>query len=219
MRSEELQTIFRRDLDLLPGLAHDDWIPKGDTGRRLRRQRVITKVLTIAVAAIVIGVGLRAVRDSAGEVRPDLARPTYIATAPNAAPPPGTQVLSGKALTGAPSCPGSQTPWLVVPFLAGGTSGPQGGAASPEAAFHAARSNATAFTMYLWSEREPIQANDPRIRPSTSIWIVAGDETFLVVSHSFGTSSDANSTGWYAYAARFAGCIAGAAGPTGLPTR
>jgi hypothetical protein len=218
MPSEEFQTIFRRDLDRLPGLAHDDWIPQGDAGRRRRRQGVVTMVVTVAMAAIIVGVGLRGVRNDVGKVGPDSVRPTYIVTAPDAAPPPGTQVTSGNALTGAPSCPGSQTPWLVVPFLAGGTSGPQGGA-TPEAAFRVARSNATAFTMYLWSEREPIQDNDPRIRLSTSIWIVAGDETFLVVAHSFGTSNDANSTGWYAYAARFAGCIAGAAGPTGLPTR
>jgi hypothetical protein len=184
----------------------------------MRRGMVAT---ALALLVIVVGLGLRIVlgdqvsNDMGGEA----IRPMYIATAPNAEPPPGTTLVASNAVTGAPMCPSSQTPWLVVSFSAG----PADGSASPEAAFRKASPAATEFTMYLWSVSQPVQGDDPRIRVFIPIWVVSGDHTFLVVAHRFGPANETNTANaadiWFAYPATFAGCITGAPAPTGFPRR
>jgi hypothetical protein len=205
VRSENFEAIFRRDLDRLPGLADDEWLPR--TRRQPRRLTLgrVAALAGLALLAVVVGLRMQAVPDDQDGAGPAASSPHYIATQSTAERYPGTSLVASNALTGAPSCPGSQIPWLVASFPARPGAEPPTGSASPEAAFRKANPAVTEFTMYLWSVSQPVRGDDPRISVFIPMWIVAGNETFLVRAASFGP---ANETSWFASPAKFMGCIA-----------
>lgn len=216
MPSERFEVIFRRDLDQLPGLADDEWLPA--TRRRSRLTVGGVGALTaVALLAVAVGLSLQIFRGGLSLQTPrddqvtdgggaGASRPYFIATE-SAQPPEGTSVFAaGNALTGAPSCPASETPWLAVSF-----STPDGqpatGSASAEAAFRKAKPAVNEFKMYMWGVSQPVRGDDPRIRSGIPVWIVAGTDTFLAVAQGFGASNDTNATNWFAYPAKLMGCI------------
>lgn len=207
MRSENFEAIFRRDLDRLPGLADDEWLPKTRRQRPRLTLRVVGALTALALLAMVVGLRVQAVPDDQDGAGPAASSPFYIATQSTAERPPGTSLVASNALTGAPSCPGSQIPWLVATFPARPGAEPPG-SASPEAAFRKANPAVTEFTMYLWSVSQPVRGDDPRISIFMPIWIVAGNETFVVHAVSFGPMNEPH--GWFAFPAEFMGCITGA---------
>jgi len=216
VRSENFEAIFRRDLDQLPGLADDEWLPKTRRERPWLTLRVVGALTVLALLAMVVGLRMQGVRDDQDRAGPAASRPFYIATQSTAERPPGTSLVASNALTGAPSCPGSQIPWLVATFPAGPGAEPPG-SASPEAAFRTANPAVTEFTMYLWSMSQPVRGDDPRISIFMPIWIVAGNETFVVQAVSFGPMNEPH--GWFAFPAKFMGCIGSQPSRTNVPRR
>jgi len=217
VRSENLEAIFRRDVDRLPGLNDDEML----ASMRPQRSRSAvggTVVLAgVALLAVVVGLRVLGARDDQGTNGDGAGtRPMFIATESTAERPTGTTLVAENALTGAPACPGNQIPWLVASF-SGRTGGQSSGAPTAEAAFRSANPTVTDFVMYLWTEDGPVRGDDPRIRPFIPVWIVAGSDTFLVVSPG---SSNAPSTtnNWFAYQAKFMGCIVGSS-PHPFPSR
>lgn len=215
MRSENFEAIFRRDLDQLPGLTDDEWLPKTRRQRPRLTPRVVSALTALALLAMVVGLRMQAVPDDQDSAGPASSSPFYIATQSTAERPPGTSLVASNTLTGSPSCPGSQIPWLVASFPARPGAEPPTGSASPEAAFRKANPAVTEFTMYLWSVSQPVRGDDPRISVFVPIWIVAGNETFLVRAASVGP---ANETSWFAFPAKFMGCITGSQPPS-MPRR
>ena len=107
MPSERFETIFRRDLDRLPGLAESELVPPA----RHRRLTIngVGALTAIAVLALVVGLSLQAVRDAQlaqSDGGAATASSYFIAVEPGAeAFASSTSLIAGDALTGSPSCP------------------------------------------------------------------------------------------------------------------
>lgn len=204
MPSERFDAIFRRDLDRLPGLAEDEWVP------RARRSTVRMSVghavaaLAVVLLAIGIGVSLEAIRnsqlaDDGGAATSD--EPFFIVAEQGAAATPSTSPMP--ALAGPPVCPPGQLPWLAITHPPPPGTVPGTGAASPEAAFRRAQPTVSEFTMFAWGDSQPLSGpNDPRVHTGP-VWIVAASgETYIAMAPG---AADAKNN-WFAYPAKFMGC-------------
>lgn len=204
MPSDRLETIFQRDLDRLPGLAEGEWLPR--QRRRGARLSVgtIGALAALALAVVVVGLSLQAIRDATPTTADGAAAsPPFMTTEPGAGGfTSSTSIIAGHALTGAPSCPAGQLPWIDVAHPPPPGTVPGTGAASADAAFRKANPTVTDFRMYAWGGSEPVQDDDPRVRGWAPVWIVAGNETYI--AEVIGRVGDRNS--WFAYPAKFMGC-------------
>jgi hypothetical protein len=63
MRSDSLEPIFRRDLDQLPTLSDDEWVP-AEAGSRRTSASGLLAVCGLTLAAIVVALSVRAVREA-----------------------------------------------------------------------------------------------------------------------------------------------------------
>lgn len=205
MPSENFESIFRRDLDRLPGLADDEWVPPA---RRPHLRLTLGGAGALAATALlvlVVGLTLQAIRDSqlVQEDSTDTSKPDFIVaeTGTGASSPSGS-AITAVALTGAPMCPAGQLPRIAVSHPTPPGDLPGTGAASADAAFRRGNPTVTEFKMYPWGESQAVRGDDPRIRASGPVWIVAGSETYIAQAP--GTSGGANN--WFAYPAKFMGC-------------
>jgi len=203
MPSEHFETIFRRDLDRLPGLADDEWLPRVRARPHLTRGGV-GALTAIALLAIVVGLSLQAVRDAQVTQSGGAATASsyFIAVEPGAEAS-STSIIAN-ALMGSPVCPVGQLPWIAISHPSPPGDLPGTGAASADAAVRRANPTVTEFMMYPWGDSQPARGDDPRIRGGGPVWIVAGSETF--VAQAPGRAGDANN--WFAYPAKFMGCKA-----------
>lgn len=205
MPSERFEAIFRRDLDRLPGLAESELVPPA----RHRRLTIngVGALTAIAVLALVVGLSLQAVRDAQlaqSDGGAATASSYFIAVEPGAeAFASSTSLIAGDALTGSPSCPIGQLPWIAVSHPPPPGNMPGTGAVSVEAAFRRASPASTEFTMYPWGGNEPMRGDDPRIGVGP-VWIVSGGETFVAAAPGYGRPGETNN--WFAYPAKFMGC-------------
>lgn len=204
MPSEQLETIFRRDLDRLPGLAEDQLVPRSRSRPRSRfGAGHVFAVLGMTVLALGIGLSLQAIRnaqpaDDSGAATS--AEPFFIVTEESAASP---SVSPEVALTWPPMCPRGQAPLLDVAHPPPPGTIPGTGVSGPDAAFRRARPNASEYTMFVWGDAQPLRGpGDPRIT-GAPIWIVAGSETFVAIV--LGGAPRENS--WFAYPAKFIRCM------------
>jgi hypothetical protein len=220
MPSESLETIFRRDLDRLPGLADDEWVPRGrGSAWRVNLWNALA-VAAMLVAAVVVIVSLQAVRD-ADPSKDDAATspiPYFVvdgagaasATSPgsSATPSPAATWLVGPPasdpLMGVPTCPRGSSPILRIAGVFPPGDQPGAGEATAEAAFRRAFPTVTGFTMYPFA---------PNAR---AVWIVAGSETYIV-NYIGGPGQNS----WFAHPATFTGCYTPeprTPRPSGLPS-
>jgi hypothetical protein len=205
MPSESLETIFRRDLDRLPGLADDQWVPRG---RRSPQHVTLANALAlvgILVAAVVIVLSAQAVRDAdrSNEEAAVSPLPYFVvgsagaaattSPVPVATPSPAATWLVGPPasdpLAGVPTCPRGSGPILRIANSFPPGDLPGTGAATAEAAFRRAYPTVTDFTMFPFGT-----GNAP-------VWIVAGGETY-VVNYSGGPGQNS----WFAHPAKYVGC-------------
>jgi hypothetical protein len=202
LRSDGLETIFQRDIDRLPGLSDNEWLPRVRSRRRRFTLSGLSTLAALALMVVVVGLSIQAVRDAQPSVSEGAAAmPAFITTEPGAgALTSSTSIIASNPLMGAPSCPPGQLPWIDVAHPPPPGSVPGTGAASAAAAFRRARPSVTEFTMYPWGSNQPAQDDDPRIRGS--VWIVAGSETYIAEAP--GRPGDTNN--WFAYPAKFMGC-------------
>jgi len=199
MPSERLETIFRRDLDRLPGLAEDQWVPRSRPRSRFGAGHVFA-VLGITVLALGTGLSLQAIRNTQpaddGGAATSAEPPFFIVTEESAASPGASPEV---ALTWPPMCPRGQAPLLDVAHPPPPGTIPGTGVPGPDAAFRRARPNVSEYTMYVWGDTQPLRGpDDPRIT-TAPIWIVAGSETFVAI-----TMGGPHS--WFAYPAKFIRC-------------
>ncbi len=199
MPSERLETIFRRDLDRLPGLAEDQWVPRSRSRSRFGADHVFA-VLGIAVLALAIGLSLRNAQPADDGGAATSAEPFFIVAEESAASPSASPEV---ALTGPPMCPRGQAPLLDVAHPPPPGTIPGTGVSGPDAAFRRARPNVSEYTMFVWGDAQPLRGpGDPRIT-GAPIWIVAGSETFVAIR--LGGPPHENS--WFAYPAKFMRCM------------
>lgn len=201
MPLDGLYAVFRRDLDRLPGLPDDEWVPgpRRSAGRiGIRHALAAFGILLVAIA---IGLSLQSIRSAqpgddaaVGTPQEQFFIEAQAGTLPSASPIP--------ALAGPPQCPRGQAPWLRVDSPPPPGTLPGTGVAGPDAAFRRARPTASAFTMFKWGDPVALRGpDDPRIS-SAPVWIVAGDETFVATVIG-GPPYDRS---WFAYPATFMGC-------------
>lgn len=203
MPADQLDTIFRRDLDRLPGLAEDDWVP------RLRRSSPSfglghgLAAIGMIVLALVVGLSLQAIKnahpgDEAGVATSS--EPFFVeaqeGSQPNASP-------VAPVVAGPPICPRGQAPWLAVAHPPPPGSIPGTGDSGPEAAFRRARPTVSEYTMYKWGDPVPLSGPDDRRITTAPVWIVAGDETFVALV----LGAPPHERNWFAYPAEFKGCM------------
>jgi hypothetical protein len=208
MPSERIETIFQRDLDRLPALAEDEWVPRG---KRASSHIGLASVFAVFLAVVaVVGVGLTvdAVREVqlAEQPRAATAGADYILVPESAGPfESTTSSVAAGAVSGFPTCPAGQLPWISTPRPTPPGDVPGTGSASAELAFRRANPAITQFTMYRWNDNRPASPDDPGLRAASGIgWIVADNQTFIVVAPSFGKPGETNN--WFAYPAKFMGC-------------
>jgi hypothetical protein len=217
MQSDRLETIFRRDLDRLPGLTEDEWIP---SSRRGSPQLGIVRLAALVAAvllAIGVGLSLQAIRLAQPYPESGVAtfsnQPFIVAQA--GSPPPSSHPSSPLAL---PVCPRGQAPLLDVSYPPPPGTVLETGAANPEAAFRRARPDVGVFVIFPFGESLPASGwDDPRLGRGP-IWIVAGNEN-LVVMRLGGPDQK-----WFAYPARFIECMTPPSprqppSPTAAPSR
>ena len=205
MPSESLEAIFRRDLDRVPGLSDEEWIPSGGrVARRLGLGDAIA-VAGVFLVAVVVVVSVQAERDAdvSRSTAPESASPYFVVgsggasatTSPGAGatPSPAATWIVGPAtssgLSGAPTCAAGESPILDITFSAPPGDQPGTGAATAEAAFRRTFPAVTDFTMY------PFAPNAP------AVWIVAGGDTYIA-NYIGGPGQNS----WFAHAAKFVGC-------------
>lgn len=200
MHSDRLETIFRRDLDRLPGLTEGEWIP---SSRRLSPTLGIVHLgalLTAILMTIGAGLSLQAIRDARPEPESGAATSSdqlFFVAEPGAAP-------TGVGPSGQLSllCQPGQAPLLDVSHPPPPGTLPGTGAASPEAAFRRARPHIKEFTVFPFGETQPARGwDDPRLGGGP-IWVAAGNETFIVLR--IGSPADRS---WFAYPATFIQCM------------
>jgi hypothetical protein len=221
MPSENLETIFRRDLDRLPGLADDQLVPRGRGSAQPVSLGSVLALVGILVAAVVIALSLQAVRDADRSNEESAASPSpyfvvdgagAAATAsPStaAAPSPAPTWLVGPPasdpLLGVPTCPRGSGPILRIANSSPPGDLPGTGAATAEAAFRGAYPNVRDFTMFPFGSGS-----------AAPVWIVAGGETY-VVNYSGGPGLNS----WFAHPAKYVGCYTPeprTPRPSGLPS-
>lgn len=199
MQSDRLETIFRRDLDRLPGLTEDEWIP---ASRRRSPQLGIVHLAALAVAvfiAVGLGLSLQAIRLAQPPTESGAATfgdQPFIVTQ-TGAPPSSTNSSSPLAL---PVCPRGQVPHLDVSHPPPPGPAPATGASNPEAALRRARPDVGQFTIYPFGESEPARGWDDARLGAGPIWIIAGGENLIVMR--LGGPEHY----WFAYPARFIEC-------------
>lgn len=197
MPSKNLETIFKRDLDRLDGLAHHEWLPV----TRVSRPRVtgagVATIVAIAVAVLVVALSALAVRD--GQVTQEnnaaASNPYVIVGSPSAADvSPGASPVAGPSgwLTEAPSCPSGQVLGLRLTFPPPPGDVPGTGATGPEEAFRRKYPSVTEFKTF------PMEKGQ---RDGAPVWIVAGDQTY--VANRIGSASNLS---WFVYPATVIGC-------------
>ena len=200
MQSDRLETIFRRDLDRLPGLRDDEWIPSSRRSSPTLRLGHLAALLAAILIMVGVGLSLRAIRNA--QPVPESGTATlsdqlFIVSEPGAAP---TSVGASGQLS--LLCQPGQLPLLDVSHPPPPGTLPGTGAASPEAAFRRAKTEVGEFTLFPFGESQPARGwDDPRLGKGP-IWLVAGTETFVVLR--IGGPADG---GWFAYPARFIQCM------------
>jgi hypothetical protein len=205
--SDDIELIIQRDLNRLPVLAEERWLPRRNPARVPLGLASALAVFVAVVALLGVGMTLQAAREARSTEPPQGATvgADFVLVQESPAPfEPTTSVVAGGALTGSPSCPAGQLPWIHVDQKPPGDM-PGTGAASAELAFRRANPTLTQFTMYRWGDTRPASADDPGLRAASGIaWIVAGTDTFIAVAPSFGNPGETNN--WFAYPAKFLGC-------------
>jgi hypothetical protein len=194
MRSDRIEAIFQRDLDRLPGLSDDEWIPRKRPSSSRLTLREAVGVTLVALAIAVVTLSVQAVRDA--QVAEEDTANTLIpfvtegqgAAAPSASASPVASLNAW--LTGAPVCPPGQILGLDITQPPPPGSVPGTGASGPEEAFRRAYPSVTDFKMYPMGKT-----------PGSSVWIVAGDQTYVA----YWIGSPANLS-WFAYPARVVAC-------------
>jgi hypothetical protein len=205
--SDDIELIIQRDLNRLPVLAEERWLPQRNRARVSPGLASAVAAFFALVALIGVGVTFQAVRDPRSTEQPDIASAgaDFVLVRESPAPfEPTTSIVAGAAAPGFPICPAGQLPWIHVDRRPPGDM-PGTGSASAEIAFRRANPTLTQFTMYRWGDNRPASADDPGLRASSGIaWIVAGTDTFIAVAPSFGRPGETNN--WFAYPASFLGC-------------
>lgn len=212
MQSERLETIFKRDLDRLDGLADDDWLPRLPGPRRHVTGAGVATFAAITVAVLVVALSALAVREA--QVPEEAALATskpYVVESQGAS----SSASANAWLTGSPTCPSGQLVALDITQPPPPGSLPGSGAAGAEAAFRRVNPAISDFRMYPWGESQPASGNDPRLRDT--VWIVAGDQTYIAMRIGGAPSN----VSWFAYPAKVVGCRSGTnlrtSPPTGQP--
>lgn len=207
MLSDDIELIIQRDLNRLPVLAEERWVPRRNRAGMPRGLASALAVFVALIALIGVGVRLLAVQDLRATEQPAIATTgaDFVLVQESTAPfEPTTGVVASAAATGSPICPPGQLPWIHVDRKPPGDM-PGTGSASAEIAFRRANPTLTQFTMYRWGDTRPAKADDPGLRAASGIvWIVAGTDTFIAVAPSFGRPGETNN--WFAYPASFLGC-------------
>jgi len=207
--SDDIELIIQRDLNRLPVLSEERWLPRRNRARVPLGLASALAVFVALVSLIGIGVTLQAVRDLRVTEQPAIATTgaDFVLVLESPAPAePTTSVEAGTAVSGSPICPAGQLPWIHVDRKPPGDM-PGSGSASAEIAFRRANPTVTQFTIYRWGDTRPASADDPGLRAASGIgWIVAGTDTFIAVAPSFGRPGETNN--WFAYPAKFLGCRA-----------
>jgi hypothetical protein len=184
MPSEGLETIFRRDLDRLPGLAEDQWVPRAGHSEQAFGLGNALALASVVLAAVVVVLSSQAIRDADRSQQESAASPIPYFVIESAAaartaspgqgvtPSPAATWLVGppasNPLLGVPTCPLGSSPILRVTFGPPPGDLPGTGAATAEAAFRRSYPAVTEFTMYAFSPNAP------------AFWIVAGGDTYVV---------------------------------------
>jgi hypothetical protein len=198
MPSERFDTIFRRDLDRLEGLADHEWIPQARSARLRLTGGHLAAMITVSLAVVVVALSAQAARDTTftQDVGPQ-PNPYFVAQ---------SQGVSGSPTPGAPAwiippplspdkrieCPGGALPFLDVSFPPAPGFQPGTGEANAEEAFLRLRPD---MRGKVWVT-QPFGA-----RPEAPVWIVANGETFIAQ-----LIGDTKGNNWVAYPARFIGC-------------
>jgi hypothetical protein len=203
--SDDIELIIQRDLNRLPVLAEERWLPRRNPARVPLGLASALAVFVAVAALMAVGVTLQAVREARPTEQPQGATVGAEFVLVQESPAPfGPTASAGGALTGSPSCPAGQLPWIHVEHRPPGDV-PGTGSASAELAFRRANPTITQFTMYRWGDTRPASADDPGLRAASgSAWIVAGTDTFIAVAASFGKPGETNN--WFAHPAEFLGC-------------
>jgi hypothetical protein len=207
--SDDIELIIQRDLNRLPVLAEERWLPRTNPAGPPVRLAGAFAVFVALAALMAVGVTLQTMRETRSTEQPQAATVgadfVLVQESP-ASFEPTTSIVAGGALTGSPSCPAGQLPGIHVDQRPPGDM-PGTGSASAEIAFRRANPSVTQFTMYRWGDIRPASADDPGLRAASGIaWIVAGTETFIAVAPSFGRPGETNN--WFVYPATFIGCRA-----------
>lgn len=197
MQSERLETIFKRDLDRLDGLADDEWLPRTRGPRRHVTGAGVAAFAAITVALLVVALSALAVRDAhVAEERSLTTSQPYVVESQGAS----SSATANAWLTSSPTCPRGQLVALDITQPPPPGSLPGTGAAGAEAAFRRANPAISDFRMYPWGESQPASGNDPRLRDT--VWIVAGDQTYIAMRIGGAPSN----VSWFAYPAKVVGC-------------
>jgi hypothetical protein len=207
--SDDIELIIQRDLNRLPVLAEERWLPRRNPARVPLGLASALAVFVAVAALMAVGVTLQTVREARPTEQPQGATvgADFVLVQESPAPfKPTTSIVTGGAFNGSPSCPAGQLPGIHVDQRPPGDM-PGTGSASAELAFRRANPTITQFTMYRWGDTRPASADDPGLRAASGIaWIVAGTETFIAVAPSFGRPGETNN--WFVYPATFIGCRA-----------
>lgn len=202
MPPDRLDTIFRRDLDRLPGLAEDDWVPQRHRSSRSFGFGHGLAALGMIALALVVGLSLQAIWNAqpAGETSVTTSSEAFFVEVQEGSQPNASPVAP--AIAGPPICPRGQAPWLAVAHPPPPGTVPGTGAGGPEAAFRRARPTVHEYTMFKWGDPVPLSGPDDRRISTAPVWIVAGGETFVAMIIG-GAPYDRS---WFAYPAEFKGC-------------
>jgi hypothetical protein len=183
----DLEAIFRRDLERLPGLADDQLLPSPRRAGPLVSLGLATAVIAMALAVVVVAISLRAIRDAQGTGDVGSRGESYFVVADASASPSASAIVT----SGLPVCPTGQSPVLDIQFPPPPGESPGTGSPSAEAAFVRAFPGTKS-----WAGFRPF--GQGRGAP---VWIVAGGETFVAEVHGLPEGNN-----WFAYRARFVGC-------------
>jgi hypothetical protein len=204
MRSDSFESIFRRDLDQLPTLKDDEWVPReaGSTQRVTAGGTLV--FMGLVLSAIFVGFSLQAVRDAelSRKEAASTDAPYFVVAGQGVAAASTPNVLAG-----APVCSSAQIPEIDVAHPPPPGDPPGSGAPSAEEAFRRTFPALTNFKIYPFEQRQPFGP----------YWIVSQGKTY-VAEYLGGPGQNS----WFAYPAKFVGCHApqpNAASPTASPAQ